>query len=243
MSSRFTPDAMVWVDLDDTVWDMSGNSEQCLAELFAEEGIDRFFADCDSWSRVYHEVNASLWHRYSHGEITRGFLRRERFAEPLRLAGVDADEAARLSDYYDGAYLSRLGGKSGLVDGAREFLDYLRGRGYRLGVLSNGFREVQYEKMRSGGIDRYFDVVVLSDEIEVNKPDRRLFDHAVSKAGSGGCVNVMVGDNVDADIAGAVGAGWPAIWYNPGNKPLPESLASAEVYQAATLGDICGRLL
>lgn len=241
--SRFSRDAMVWVDLDDTVWDMRGNSELCLGELYAEEGIDRYFADKETWSRIYHEINLGLWQRYSRGEISRDYLRRERFASPLRLAGVGDDEAMRLSDYYDMVYLSRLGRKTGLVDGAREFLGYLKDRGYRLGVLSNGFREVQYDKMRSGGIDGYFDVVVLSDEIEVNKPDRRLFDYALSKAASGRRVNVMIGDNIETDIAGAVNAGWPAIWYNPGGAVMPDGLSGAGVSDVAALADICGPLL
>lgn len=241
--SRFSNDAMVWVDLDDTVWDMRGNSELCLGELFAEEGIDRYFTDHETWSRIYHEINLGLWQRYSRGEITRDYLRRERFASPLRMAGVGHDEAVRLSDYYDKAYLSRLGRKTALVDGARDFLDYLRGRGYGLGVLSNGFKEVQYDKMRSGGIADYFDVVVLSDEIEVNKPDRRLYDYALVKAGSADRLNIMVGDNIETDIAGAINAGWPAIWYNPRREAIPEALAGADISDAATLADICGPLL
>ena len=148
-----------------------------------------------------------------------------------------------MSDYYDKAYLSRLGRKTALVDGARDFLDYLRGRGYGLGVLSNGFKEVQYDKMRSGGIADYFDVVVLSDEIEVNKPDRRLYDYALVKAGSADRVNIMVGDNIETDIAGAINAGWPAIWYNPRREAMPEALAGADISDAATLADICGPLL
>ncbi len=241
--SRFSRDAMVWVDLDDTVWDMRGNSELCLGELYAEEGIDRYFTDKETWSRIYHEINLGLWQRYSRGEISRDYLRRERFASPLRLAGVGVDEATRLSDYYDRVYLSRLGCKTGLVNGAREFLGYLKDRGYRLGVLSNGFREVQYDKMRSGAIDGYFDVVVLSDEIEVNKPDRRLYDYALVKASSGDRVNVMIGDNVETDIAGAVNAGWPAIWYNPGGETMPDTLADADIIGVTALADICGPLL
>ena len=83
--------------------------------------------------------------------------------------------------------------------------------------------------MRSGAIDGYFDVVVLSDEIEVNKPDRRLY--------------VMIGDNVETDIAGAVNAGWPAIWYNPGGEAMPDTLADADISEVTALADICGPLL
>ncbi len=241
--SRFGNDAMVWVDLDDTVWDMRGNSELCLSELFDEEGIDGYFADKALWSRIYHEINQGLWQRYSRGEISRDYLRRERFASPLRLVGVGDAEACRLSDHYDKVYLSRLGSKTGLVDGARDFLDYLKRRGYRLGVLSNGFKEVQYDKMRSGGIADCFDVVVLSDEIEVNKPDRRLYDYAIAKAASDGRVNVMIGDNIETDIAGAVNAGWPSIWYNPGGAGLPADMSDADISEVAALADICGPLL
>lgn len=207
--------AMLWFDLDDTLWDMHGNSVICLRELYDAHGLDRYFSDCHEWDRIYHQVNLLLWGQYSRGEITRDYLRSERFSRPLRLAGVNARQADELSAIFDTEYLDRLGRKSVLVTGALPLLEYLQTKGYRMGIVSNGFREVQYNKMRSAGIDRFFDVVVLSDDAGFNKPDRRFFDYAVRCAASRSGRNVIVGDNPDTDILGALHAGWEAVWYKP----------------------------
>ena len=68
--------------------------------------------------------------------------------------------------------------------------------------------------MRSSDIEHLIDVVVLSDDIGINKPDRRIFDHALRKAGATAEESIIIGDNPDADIKGAVDAGWKAIYFN-----------------------------
>lgn len=204
---------MLWFDLDDTVWDMSGNSVLCLRELYESQRLDRWFESHELWDEVYHNINRELWEQYGRGDITRDYLRSERFARPLRIGGVPATEAEAMAVTFDKLYLDSLGQKTALIDGARELLDYLSARGYQMGIVSNGFREVQYNKLRSSDIDRYFDPVVLSDDAGINKPDRRFFEYAMERAGSHGMHNIIIGDNLTADIRGALDAGWEAIWF------------------------------
>lgn len=205
---------MLWFDLDDTLWDMAGNSVLCLRELYESQGLDRWFDNCRTWDDIYHRVNRRLWEQYGRGEISRDFLRSERFARPLRIAGVADDEALGMAERFDGLYLDSLGRKTAMVDGAREILDYLYNRGYRMGIVSNGFREVQYNKLKSSRISQYFDPVVLSDDAGVNKPDARFFRYAEERAGSADTYNIIIGDNPETDIAGAIRAGWKAIWFD-----------------------------
>ena len=98
--------------------------------------------------------------------------------------------------------------------GAKTLLDTLAAKGYKIGVLSNGFKEVQYDKLRSAGVLEMIDCMVLSDEIDVNKPDKRLFDYALQKAGTTAAESILIGDNPDTDIKGAINAGWKAIFFN-----------------------------
>lgn len=210
--------SMLWFDLDDTLWDMSGNSVICLRELYDSQNLGRWFSSPAEWDDIYHSVNRELWERYSHGDISRDFLRSERFARPLRMAGVDDDEALRMSARFDKLYLDSLGQKTALLPEARLTLDSLSERGYRLGIVSNGFREVQYNKLRSSGIDGYFDPVVLSDDAGVNKPDKRFFEYAEQRAASTNLHNIIIGDNFATDITGALAAGWSAIWFDNGNR-------------------------
>lgn len=203
---------MLWFDLDDTLWDMWGNSVLCLRELYESQGLAQWFPTYQEWDEVYHRINRELWDQYGRGDITRDYLRSERFARPLRIGGMDDARARDMAVELDGLYLDSLGCKTALVPGAKEILDYLAGRGYRMGIVSNGFREVQYNKLKSSGIDGYFSTVVLSDDAGVNKPSARFFDYALEHAGSQSLRNIIIGDNLKADIDGALDYGLEAVW-------------------------------
>lgn len=208
----------VWVDLDDTVWDFAGNSHLSLATLYERHRLDRFFGDVNTWRDTYRRHNHDLWDLYNQGKITREYLQRERFLRPLLEMGVSRDEADSLWPVLHTDYLDILGSHLALIDGARPLLDLLREKGYRVGVISNGFKGIQYKKLRSSGLDGWFDNVVLSDEIEVNKPDRRLFDYALQKAGTTARESVIIGDNPSTDIRGGALAGWQTIYFNRGGR-------------------------
>lgn len=229
----------IWLDLDDTLWDFRANSLVALHRVYAEKQLDRYFATCQVWIDSYHEVNDLLWTQYAAAEITQDYLRMERFRRPLTTAGCPDTEARQLSTDLDPLYLGILGTLPGVVPGTFELLTTLRDAGYKLGILSNGFREVQYAKLHTSGIDKYIDCVVLSDEIDVNKPDVRLYRYAEQKAHTTAEQCVMIGDNPLTDIAGALNAGWGAVWYNPKNAPAPNQIANNQrLNSVQALGEV-----
>ena len=205
----------VWVDLDDTVWDFRANSWETLGEMYEIEGLDRYFESVDDWREKYLEYNHSLWPLYNEGKITKEYLQVERFRKVLADAGYPQENLMAKAKEMDPKYLSILGTKTRLVEGARQMLQYLKDKGYKIGLISNGFHEVQYRKLQSSQVEHYFDAVVLSDDLGVNKPDRRIFDYALEKAGATAQESVIIGDNPDTDIAGGINAGWGAIYFNP----------------------------
>ena len=215
MTEPFTvPDNVCWVwfDLDDTLYDFSGNSDICLGEVYDMARLDRWWDTVSSWREHYHRINHELWELYAPGLIDRATLRRERFVRPLTEAGCPTAEAEELWPELDRLYLGLLGQKSATIPGAVEVVRRMRARGKKIGVLSNGFKEVQYSKLSSIGLSHLVDCVVLSDEIDINKPDKRFFDYALAKSGATGADSLLVGDNPDTDIAGALAAGWRALW-------------------------------
>lgn len=205
----------VWVDLDDTVWDFSANSWDSLGELFYQEGLEPYFDSVDDWREKYLKCNHSLWPLYNEGKITKEYLQLERFRRVLDDAHFPQELLIEKAKALDPLYLSILGKKSRLVDGASDMLRHLKEHGYKIGLISNGFHEVQYSKMRSAHIEHFFDVVVLSDDAGANKPNQRIFDFALDKAGTTASKSIIIGDNPDTDIAGALAAGWGAIYFNP----------------------------
>lgn len=212
---------VAWLDLDDTLIDFKANSRAALTKLWADHGFSALWPTAEEWIEAYEGHNIPLWVDYSVGRIPAATLRIERFRRPLTDAGMADSEAVALSGALDPEYLDNLAQERRLVPGARRLLETLRGRGLMTGILSNGFADVQYRKLRNTGLDSLIDIVVLSDDIGINKPDRRLFAHAQSRTPWPGdpSAHIMIGDNPATDIAGALGAGWSAIWLNRAASP------------------------
>ncbi|MBC7119188.1 MAG: TIGR02253 family HAD-type hydrolase [Methanobacteriaceae archaeon] len=93
-------------------------------------------------------------------------------------------------------------------------LIYLKGKGYHLGVISNGLTIKQWEKLIRLGIHHFFDEVVTSEEVGVEKPDQGIFREALNRMDCKPEDSVMVGDKFKEDILGAVNAGMSAILVN-----------------------------
>ena len=202
---------VLFIDLDDTLYDFSTNSVNAYREVYALMDYDRWFYSFNHYYEIYWERNQQLWVLYADNKITKDELNAERYTHPLRVMGVPDADAVGARFWEESMKRLPLGTR--LMPHACEVLEYLRPR-YRLYILSNGFAELQSRKMQSAGIDRYFDGVVLSEDIGVNKPHREIFEHALRVAGVTADRALMIGDNYEVDIKGARGAGIDQVYYN-----------------------------
>jgi len=100
-------------------------------------------------------------------------------------------------------------------------LRLLRAEGWRLGIVTNGATAMQSAKIDRVGLRALVDAVFISEAEGVRKPDRRIFERAADRLGVrlGRRTGWMVGDNLEADIAGGIGAGLRTIWL-PRGRPL-----------------------
>ena len=202
-----------FIDFDDTLYDTRGNAVIALQETFDAFQLGRWFPDPQAFYDAYWAANIDLWSRYSKGEITRDYLIVERFRRPLSVGkGLDVTEALCLE--MSDRFLDFCSTKPGLVDGARELMDYLRSRGYRMHMTSNGFHEVQYKKLEACGLKDYFDTVVLSEDAGANKPSPQFFDYAFQLTCARRESTLMIGDNLQTDIIGALAYGMDAMLFN-----------------------------
>lgn len=227
----------LFLDFDDTLYDTHGNAVIALHELFETLQLGQYFADPEVFYDEYWKANIDLWTRYSKEEITRDYLIVERFRRPLSFGkGLDPTEeyCLKASDLF----LDYCSSKPGLVEGAHELVDYLKNKGYRMHICSNGFHEVQYKKLRACGLFDYFDTIILSEDAGANKPSKQFFDYALQKSGAVKAKTLMIGDNFNTDILGAKQAGFDTAYFNRfPNYPAPEP-ATFEVTNLSQLMDI-----
>ena len=109
------------------------------------------------------------------------------------------------------------------LPGAIELLDYLKNKGYTLGVISNndGYTE---DKCRDTGIYEFFDIIADSTVLNMIKPDRRIFDHVINELELESEKCLHVGDLYGSDVKGASNADIDVIWLNTkGHKRLDKS--------------------
>lgn len=227
----------LFLDFDDTLYDTHGNAVIALHELFETLQLGQYFADPEVFYDEYWKANINLWTRYSKEEITRDYLIVERFRRPLSFGkGLDPTEeyCLKASDLF----LDYCSSKPGLVEGAHELVDYLKNKGYRMHICSNGFHEVQYKKLRACGLFDYFDTIILSEDAGANKPSKQFFDYALQKSGAVKAKTLMIGDNFNTDILGAKQAGFDTAYFNRfPDYPAPEP-ATFEVTNLSQLMDI-----
>lgn len=214
---------LILIDLDDTLWDTWANNKESLCEVYTALGWGRYFSSFeDYFETYYYPINHQLWERYNREDISKEELSYERLYRPiynryqeLRDSALGAIVESSRS-YWDDAndlFMERIRQKTGLCQGALELLRYLRSK-HRVCILSNGFGDVQYDKIRLTGLDAYIDEVILSEDVGYNKPNPRIFEIALERMGVTIEQAMMIGDSWSSDIRGAAAVGMDSIWYN-----------------------------
>ena len=222
----------VFIDLDDTLWDFHANAKSSLQEIYTEKNLGRYFESFEQYFSIYAKRNVELWEEYGKGLISKEELSLERFRHPLIHIGIDDSP---LADQIGREYLELLPTRTALVPYAKDLLDYLAPK-YPLTIVSNGFVEVQYKKLKSCRIEHYFSHVVLSEAAQALKPDKRIFEFALQLNGATASDTIMIGDSYEADIRGAQNAGIDQIYFNP--NPNQTEKEKPATYQVKNLMEV-----
>ena len=130
----------ILLDIDNTLFDYLKAENYAVRTTFEDFG---FFTSVnkskfEEVKKEYRNINELLWEKLEKGKITSTELKIERFRilfEKINLK-YSAEEFSK-------QYLKRLGEGAFLFDGAEELCRYLHGK-YKLGIITNGMKEVQY---------------------------------------------------------------------------------------------------
>jgi putative hydrolase of the HAD superfamily len=202
----------IFFDLDHTLWDFQKNSALTFDFLLKKYKIN---IDLNKFLNIYIPINFSYWKLYRDEKITKEFLRYNRLKSSLEKLNISLsdDVINKIAD----DYVISLPVNNFLIKDTILVLDYLRNK-YRLHIITNGFTEVQNKKIVNSQIKKYFHSIIDSETVGVKKPNIKIFDYALKVSGARSKNSLMIGDNLEADILGALNAGFHAIHFNNNNE-------------------------
>jgi putative hydrolase of the HAD superfamily len=218
----------LFFDLDNTLWDFKTNSRYAMQETFKMLALEKRGAKFDAFFDVYCGHNDSLWQAYRKKEVTKKELTRQRFQLTFNTFSITGVDALEMNDLY----LKVMPKQSHLIEGAIEILDYVKSKGYRLFIITNGFKEVQHEKLKQSGLQSYFEKVFISEEIKMPKPGREIFEYAIKSSNAKKKNSLMIGDDWEVDIYGAANFGIDAVYYNRLKQPVDNLIGDTNVIES-----------
>ena len=214
-----------WIlfDADDTLFHFDAFNG--LKRMFSQYGVS--FTEHDY--KEYDIINARLWIEYQNGTINADQLRSQRFH-------LWAETLSYSSQELNSAFIAAMAEICTPLEGAISLLNSLKGK-VKLGIITNGFTELQQTRLERTGLHEHFELVVISEQVGFAKPHRGIFDHTLAIMGHPAREQVlMVGDNPASDILGGINAGLHTCWLNRHNKPLPEGITPH--YQVSSLAEL-----
>ena len=203
----------IYFDLDRTIWDFDKNALDTFQDIFVNYNLKKIFKTFDDFYNTYVKHNDILWNDYREGRIKKSILTYKRFSLTLEEFGIDDEELAKkiAKDY-----ITISPTKKQLFPHAHETLEYLYNK-YKLHIITNGFNEVQFTKLKNSDLDKYFLNVFTSEDAGAQKPNPIIFQHALKNGNANKEESIMIGDDLKVDILGAKNFGLDQIFFNPEN--------------------------
>jgi putative hydrolase of the HAD superfamily len=187
----------VFFDLDGTLLDREASIKE-----FSIQQYQRYY------SKLSHIPQAVFTNRFKELDA-RGYVWKDKVYQQMEaeftFQGIAAEDLLR--DYLDHFHQSCVP-----FPYLTECLSALRDMQLKLGVISNGRWDFQKASIRALHIEKYFEAIVISEEVGISKPDPRIFQRAMARLGVMPSGSVFVGDHPVNDIEAAKSCGMEAVW-------------------------------
>ena len=202
----------IFFDLDRTLWDFDRNSSECLTELFHQYDLaKKLKTDSDTFANSWAKANDLAWIEYRNGNKSKDEIRSMRFELAFKEFNY---QNTKLISNISFEYVKTCPFKTHLISNTKDVLKYLHAK-YNLHIVTNGFAESQKIKMEHSGLNKFFKSVTISDEVNLRKPQRKMFEVSLSAANAQAASSIMIGDDLMKDILGAKKVKMDQIFYNP----------------------------
>ena len=204
----------LFFDLDHTLWDFERNSKLAFQKIFSELKIN---IPLEHFIKNYRPINLSMWKKYRKNIISQEELRYVRLKKTFE--SLNKTIEPKIINDISKLYIDYLSSYPHLFPGTINVLNELSDR-YNLHIITNGFKNIQYKKLESSGIVKFFKNVFTSEDFGYKKPHPLIFKKALEITDTSPSCAIMIGDNLEVDILGSMQQGMQAIHFNSNKDPL-----------------------
>ena len=152
-------------DADETLFDFKKSEKYAFENSIREFNIDY---DENYHLKIYEEINKKIWLEFEQGLITQEKLKVERFKRLSKEINIPFDELE-----FSKSYIGHLANASFLYDDSIKVIEKLS-IDYKLAIITNGLKDVQSKRIGQSVIAKYFDTIVISEEVKVSKPNPKI---------------------------------------------------------------------
>ena len=191
----------IFIDIDDTLLDYI----PCCREAF-----ELALPEHPEYFDLFFEISGRLFSEAKHGLHTIAEVMELYPKEFIATIGYPPEAV----DPFKHAFRAAWGKTHTLVPGAKEMLENLQAKGYRLFAASNSFGHLQRSRLEKAGILKYFEDTYISMDIGYDKPDIRFYQEALRRCGLQAKEVLMIGDSMTTDVIGARKAGMDALFFD-----------------------------
>ena len=199
----------IFFDIDDTILDYDKCALFTVRRACETLGVPY----SEAVQTEYRRVDDALWAQQKAGVLTIPQVLDKRNAHMMDYLGLTDGIS------FQEAFIAAFAESADLVEGVEAVLAACKEKGLPLYCASNGFMEVQVNRLTKAGVLHYFEQLFVSQSIGYEKPNIRFFEHCLEQTGYTPEAVLMVGDSLTADIKGALNAGWNVCYLNRHNRP------------------------
>jgi putative hydrolase of the HAD superfamily len=214
----------LFLDLDDTILNDSGNVDDCWRVACTTHCTPSSGIDPAVVKQAIDKTREWFWsdpERHREGRLDLNSARRRIVETSLRDLGIDRPElASRIAQ----TFIAERGAGGPPFPKAVETVRWFRQRGCRLALLTNGSGPTQRDKIVHFGLMELFDLILIEGELGYGKPDRRVYARALAELDVAPAETWMVGDRLEWDVFPAQAFGIYGIWVDVSGAGLPSGI-------------------